>query len=155
MLIAEIMAGRWPNASTPDGAVAANTHAAAMVLVVRRFFRRMVERWFGSVVLEEVIFGICARECCKIPILQKVKVLGILRATGSGFSFARATVVLRRNQYISTRGDESARLRGAALNGWNSGDWYSTLSEKPQEFRSRLKTVSHKMKSDDTVRVRK
>ena len=111
MLVAEITAGRWPSASTPAGAGAANTHAAAMVLVVRRFFRRMVERWFGSVVLEEIIFGFCARECCKIPILQKVKVLGILRATGSGFSFGHE----QRSSYvgISTflRGDESARFR--------------------------------------------
>ena len=121
MLIAEIMAGRWPDASTPDGAVAANTHAAAMVLVVRRFFRRMVERWFGSVVLEEVIFGFVQESAAKFRFLQKVKVGGILRATDSGFSFGHE----QRSSYvgISTflRGDEIGEVSLAALNGWNSG----------------------------------
>ena len=58
----EIMAGRWPNASTPEGADAANTHAAAMVLVVRRDFRRMVERWFGLLVEEVISWGLCESE---------------------------------------------------------------------------------------------
>ena len=79
-LMDEIMAGRWPNASTPDGADAANAHAAAMVLVVRRDFRRMVERWFG--LLEEVISWVCARESCKF--WQKVK--KVESGDRSGFS---------------------------------------------------------------------
>ena len=79
-LMDEIMAGRWPNASTPEGADAANTHAAARVLVVRRDFRRMVERWFG--LLEEVIsLGLCERGC---KFWQKVK--KVESGDRSGFS---------------------------------------------------------------------
>lgn len=58
------------------------------------------------------LWVLCERVAAKFRFLQKVKVGGILRATGSGFSLEHE----QRSSYvgISTflRGDESARLEG-------------------------------------------